>query len=175
MSKPEKMIDQETISVYDNQTESYAQLTNEAPSKTLQTYDIGARQASFSDINSEDLYDGVWASFSLLHATRADFPQILDALQKALKTNGWFHLTMKLGSGEKRDKLGRFYTYYSEDELSNYLTTAGFSIDSIATGEAMSLAGVMEPWIIILSQKPITLTESESIHTTTSCKETERF
>ena len=117
-------------------------------------YDIGARQASFSDIHSTDTYNGIWASFSLLHATTEDFPKILAALNTALKSGGWFHLAMKLGESSARDKLGRFYSYYSHEELSDYLTTAGFTIKTVQTGEAMSLAGKLEPWIMLLCFKP---------------------
>lgn len=118
-----------------------------------ETYDIAARQASFADISSTDTYDAIWASFSLLHADRADLPAILATLHKALKSGGYFHLTMKLGEGEARDKFGRFYTYYSQEELSNHLANAGFTIDSIETGEVMGMAGKVEPWIMLLTQK----------------------
>ncbi len=116
-------------------------------------YDIGARQAAFSEINSADTYDGVWASFSLLHAPAEDLPKILAALNVALKPEGWFHLTMKLGKGATRDKLGRFYSYYSQEELATHLTMAAFDIKAVQTGEALSLAGVVEPWIMFTSQK----------------------
>ncbi len=116
-------------------------------------YDIGARQAAFSEINSADTYDGVWASFSLLHAPAEDLPTILAALNVALKPEGWFHLTMKLGKGATRDKLGRFYSYYSQEELATHLTTAAFDIKAVQTGEALSLAGVVEPWIMFTSQR----------------------
>lgn len=117
-----------------------------------ETYDIGARQATFSEIDVVDSYDAIWANFSLLHATRAEFPTILTALQKALKSGGWLHLAMKLGQGEARDTLGRFYTYYSEEELSNYLTNVGFTVEATRTGEDMSFAGVVEPWIMFSSR-----------------------
>ena len=116
-------------------------------------YDIGARQATFSEINSTDTYEAIWASFSLLHVPAEDLPKILAALNVALKKEGWFHLTMKLGEGATRDNLGRFYSYYSQEELSKHLRTAGFSIEAVKTGEALSLAGVVEPWIMFTSQK----------------------
>ena len=206
-NQADQKVDQETIFVYDNQAESYAKLSKDAPQKTLlnfinrldqnayvldlgcgpadasatmrshglrvdpvdasiemvrlanKSYDINARQATFTEIDSMDLYDAVWASFSLLHAPRTEFPDILRSLYLALKTStttsnvGWLHLAMKLGKGDARDKLGRFYTYYSQEELSDYLTNAGFTIDSFKTGEAMSLAGEVEPWIMFLCQK----------------------
>ena len=105
----------------------------------------------FSDIDSENTYDGIWANFSLLHATHSDFPSILKALHRALKPNGLFHLGMKIGEGSKRDKLDRYYSYYSQDELQHYLTEVGFVIEHIELGEDMGLAGEIEPWIAITS------------------------
>lgn len=115
------------------------------------TYNIGARQALFEDINEVDVYHGVWANFSLLHTTIEDFPQILSALKIALKPKGVFHIGMKIGHGSVRDKLGRLYCYYSKDALCGYLGEAGFKIDDIVFGEALGMAGTIDPWITILS------------------------
>ena len=117
------------------------------------TYDIGARQALFCDINEVDTYHGIWANFSLLHATEADFPIILKRLHRALKTGGCFYIGMKIGAGAKRDKLGRFYAYYSEQALNDYLVNAGFIVDVVKTGEQIGMAGDVEPWISILAYK----------------------
>lgn len=116
-----------------------------------ETYAINARQATFADINEEQHYDGIWASFSLLHASAEELPGLLAALHRALKPAGIFHLAMKTGNGARRDKLGRYYSYYSEQQLQQYLTDAGFTIDATVHGEAMGLAGDVEPWIILTS------------------------
>jgi hypothetical protein len=73
-------------------------------------FSIGARQAQFSDINSTDLYHGVWANFSLLHAQPQDLGPILLALHRALKPQGLLHMGMKLGQGSRRDIYGDFCT-----------------------------------------------------------------
>ena len=112
-------------------------------------YDIGARVALFSDISCHNVYDGVWANFSLLHATANDCRHIISALHDALKPSGIFHLGMKTGSGSARDRLGRFYTYYSEQELIQILTEAGFEIDHVKNGEGRGLAGTVDPWVTI--------------------------
>lgn len=112
-------------------------------------FDIGARQAYFEDINGTDIYDGVWANFSLLHASAEEFRKILTALQRAFKPAGTFHLGMKIGTGSKRDKLGRYYTYYSEQELRDYLQVAGFVVDATINREGCGLAGDVEPWIML--------------------------
>lgn len=115
------------------------------------TFNIGARQAQFKDIDEEDVYDGVWANFSLLHASVEDFPTILDALHQALKPKGILHLGMKIGEGAIRDKFDRYYCYYSQDELAEHLSNAGFVVENVELGEALGMAGDMEPWIAVTS------------------------
>ncbi|MFC3613879.1 class I SAM-dependent DNA methyltransferase [Lutimaribacter marinistellae] len=110
---------------------------------------VTARRASFDDISGEALYDGVWANFSLLHAPRADFPRHLSALHRALKPGGAFFLGMKLGKGEGPDQLGRFYTYYSEDELTELLAAAGFTVTGRRHGNAPGLDGTPSDWVAL--------------------------
>jgi len=118
-----------------------------------ETHKITVRQATFDDIQEVDAYDGIWANFSLLHASAADFPGHLSALYRALKPGGCFHIAMKLGTGSKRDRLGRYYSYYSQSELSDHLTTTGFVVDHTFTGEGPGLAGHVERWIVLTTHK----------------------
>jgi hypothetical protein len=110
---------------------------------------VTARRASFDDIDAVARYDGIWASFSLLHAPRADLPRHLAALVRALKPGGRFHIAVKTGNGEKRDRLGRFYTYYTDAELSGLLEAAGLTITARRTGSGKGLDGAVAPWIAI--------------------------
>lgn len=118
-------------------------------------FDLGARQASFDELDAVAEYDAVWANFSLLHAPAARFPQHLRAAFAALRDGGVLHLGMKRGSGEHRDALGRFYCYYEEAELVGLLESAGFVIDEVGHGEGRGLAGGVEPWIVVLACKPL--------------------
>lgn len=110
---------------------------------------VTARVAMFDDITGTDVYDGIWANFSLLHAPRADMARHLSALRNTLKPGGLFHIGMKTGSGEHRDALGRLYTYYTTDELHGLLTDAGFTPFSSATGRGKGLSGEMSDWVTI--------------------------
>lgn len=110
---------------------------------------VTARQGTFDDISEQDAYDGIWANFSLLHAPRAAFPRLLAALKGALKPGGVFHIGMKLGEGEARDRIGRFYSYYSEDELIAYLEAAGFSVTDRRHGRGAGLDGTVSDWISV--------------------------
>ena len=68
--------------------------------------------------------------------------------------NGIFHLGMKRGIGEKRDKLQRYYTLYETSDLINLIETAGFQTIDIEEGIGTGLAGSKDPFVLILSRKP---------------------
>lgn len=118
-----------------------------------ETHDINARVAQFTDVQDVAQYDGVWANFSLLHAPRDAMPTHLSALNTALKPDGVLHLGLKLGQGEERDKIGRFYTYYTEVELNDLLSGAGFTIAHTRQDSGMGMAGTDDPFIIIRATK----------------------
>ncbi|QBY01653.1 class I SAM-dependent methyltransferase [Rhodophyticola sp. CCM32] len=110
---------------------------------------VAARLGSFDDLTETDAYAGIWASFSLLHAPRADLPRHLRAIATALQPGGRLFLGMKLGQGEGRDDIGRFYNYYSESELRTRLAEAGLTVSHVQTGEERGLAGSIDPYILI--------------------------
>ncbi len=113
------------------------------------TYGIEVSLAEFSDIEVRGVFDGIWAFFSLLHAPRDDFPSHLFRLRNALKPGGRLCLAMKLGEGEDRDALGRFYSYYHEDELRGILGVMGFTVEHSRFGEGKGLAGVEEGFVVL--------------------------
>ncbi|WP_432448780.1 class I SAM-dependent DNA methyltransferase [Aliiroseovarius marinus] len=112
---------------------------------------VPARKAMFHEITGIDEYDGIWANFSLLHLPRNALPGTLQILRQALKPGGVFHIGMKLGKGSGRDRLGRFYTYYSADELDMFLTNAGFTPGSHLPGSGRGLEGSVSEWMVLLS------------------------
>ena len=116
-------------------------------------YGVTARMGTFADLDETDRYDGIWANFSLLHAPRAEFPGHLSRIARALKPGGVFHLGLKLGSGEQRDKLGRCYTYYTQDDLARHLADAGLAVFSTRTFTSKGMAGTDDPGTCILSRK----------------------
>lgn len=115
---------------------------------------VETRLARFADLTQVDAFDAVWANFSLLHAPRAEMPGHLAAIARALRPGGLLHLGLKLGEGEERDALGRFYTYYSETELEQLLTDAGLRVTHKDFGRGEGLSGRTDPFIIITAKVP---------------------
>lgn len=113
------------------------------------TYDIDVRIARFEDLQDCPPYDGIWANFSLLHAPKAAFARLLTLVHSALARDGTLSLGMKLGQGERRDNLGRFYAYYSEDALHSHLTDAGFTVLRCRKGNGEGLAGGVETFVVM--------------------------
>lgn len=115
----------------------------------IEKHGIRVQRKTFSGINEINYFDGAWASFSLLHARRTDLPNHLNQIAVALKPGGQFVLGMKTGSGETRDRFGRFYCYYAKHELIGLLQDAGFIFQDSKEGSARGLAGDREPYVII--------------------------
>ncbi|MCP5086952.1 MAG: methyltransferase domain-containing protein [Rhodobacteraceae bacterium] len=112
-------------------------------------YNLEIKVGTFDDVSGTEVYDGVWASFSLLHAPRADIPRHFSSIHKALKQGGTFMVGVKTGRGEHRDKLDRQYTYFEIDELDQLLKSAGFTPTNSNTGSDLGLAGDVEPWVFV--------------------------
>lgn len=106
-------------------------------------------QALFDDLDANATYDGVWASFSLLHAPREKLPRHMAQIKRALKAGGVFHIGMKLGEAGGRDALGRAYTYVSEGELVSLLNDAGFEPYKTYLGEGAGLSGTVDKFILV--------------------------
>lgn len=112
-------------------------------------YGLDITLGTFDDVTQIATYDGIWASFSLLHAPRADIPRHLSAIHTALKPQGIFVIGVKTGKGTERDSIGRQYTYFEPAELDTLLRAAGFTPTSSAKGSDTGLAGDTQPWIIV--------------------------
>jgi len=112
---------------------------------------VSARRATFDDIPAFGPVDGIWASFSLLHAPRADLPRHLAALHAICEPGGPLFLGMKLGAGEKTDRLGRRYSYYSENGLRAALSDAGFVPGAVRFGSGKGLSGDVEDWMTMMA------------------------
>jgi SAM-dependent methyltransferase len=79
----------------------------------------------FHELDEQEAYDGVWASACLLHVPRDELAGILRRIHRALKPSGVFYASFKIGNGDGRDDLGRYYNYPSSEWLRATYSAAG--------------------------------------------------
>ncbi|MEM6973813.1 MAG: class I SAM-dependent methyltransferase [Pseudomonadota bacterium] len=103
--------------------------------------------ATFEELEAYGEYDAVWASFSLLHAPRTALPGHLSRIATALVPGGRLFVGLKAGTGEKRDSLGRFYAYFSPEEVIEALGDAGFDILRATSDEGQGMTGATETFL----------------------------
>lgn len=94
---------------------------------------------SIEDIDfSENSFNGVWANASFQHIKKKDLPNVLRKVYKSMTQGGIFFLDLRVGKSEREEStkeygapIKRFFAYYSEKEITNYLKAAGFKIIKI--------------------------------------------
>jgi double-stranded uracil-DNA glycosylase len=78
---------------------------------------------------------GAWARASYLHVRRTELPSALAHLHAALAPGAPIELSLKTGTGEVRvsdDEFGgRFFAYWTADELARVIIGAGFAVDNL--------------------------------------------
>ncbi len=108
----------------------------------------------FEDFTFVDTFDGMWAAWSLHHARRAAFPDLLQRVGKSIRDGGILFLGMKGGDGEKRDSLDRLYAYYQIDELKTLVADrVGADILLADTHEGYGFDGTATPLHSLIARK----------------------
>lgn len=74
----------------------------------------------FQELSEVDVYDGIWACASILHESKADLPDVLGKMARALRSGGVIYASFKYGDFEG-ERNGRYFTYLTEDSLAELL------------------------------------------------------
>ena len=114
---------------------------------------VTTRQETFDEISGESAFDGIFANFSLLHADEDKLPDYLKRISAALTLRGAFHIGMKTGTGMHRDKIGRRYTYVTEEALETLLKDVLLEPIARWHGNSPGLSGERAPWIVMHARK----------------------
>lgn len=78
----------------------------------------------FDQLAATACYDGAWANACLLHAPADELTEDLTRIHRALKPGGLFVSSFKAGTGEGRDKFGRYYNYPDQATLESHFQAA---------------------------------------------------
>lgn len=113
------------------------------------------RVMRFGELADVCRYDAIWASASLLHVPRADLPDVLARIHRALKPGGLHFASYKGGGREGRDRCGRYFNYFTREELESvYREAARWDWLDLAEGLGGGYDGVQGPWVQITVRRP---------------------
>ena len=110
-------------------------------------------ESDFLNFESETIFDGIWASFSLQHLPKNDFKPALKLLKNSLSETGFFYIGIHEGNKEIRDTLGRYYSYYAESEIRGIILSLNLKILSLDKLESKSFDGKKINTMHLLIQK----------------------
>lgn len=114
--------------------------------KAKERFGVEARQMRFDELDAIETYDAVWAHACLLHVARAELPDIVERVRKALRPGGWHYANYKLGDGEARDPLGRLTNFPATEWLEAIYRDAAFVIDAAQKYRGKGADGVRRDW-----------------------------
>lgn len=102
--------------------------------------------------DGQHLFDGIWASASLLHVPSSEIEGVLSKLKDALKQDGIFYASFKYGDFEG-ERNGRYFHDLKEDTAKALFTEIGFAVKKIwITGDVRD-GRSDEKWVNILVRK----------------------
>ncbi len=118
-------------------------------SKANDRFDLGARVMRFDELDANAAYDAVWAHACLLHVARADLPDVLVRIHRALKPGGLHYASYKLGDGEGRCLLGRLHNFPDAAWLEAQYRDAGFEMIDSEIFRGSGDDGTVRDWIAV--------------------------
>lgn len=108
---------------------------------------------------SEKSVKGIWCAASLLHLRREEIPEVLREFWRVLQPKGILFLSVKQGTGTKliyRPKTGglpRLFTYFTREEIVNYLGQAEFEVDEITRNLIYRDKIGWDVWLNVIAHK----------------------
>ena len=111
-------------------SEKFLEIAKEtAPETELRKMDF--RNIDFPD----DFFDGVWVSASFFHIPKDDIKETFRHISRVIKKNGILYLSVLEGRGQQYLEMefgtGRFFKFYSKEEIKEILNHFGFEIINI--------------------------------------------
>lgn len=108
---------------------------------------------SFSDFESEHVFDGIWACASLLHVDRSRLASTVSHLSSFLRDDAPFYMSFKVGEGDRVDPNGRPFTDFTADGLRGWSTSCPeLRIDELWISKSLS-PGCTENWLNVILLK----------------------
>lgn len=78
-------------------------------------------QMQFSELDFDEVFDGVWACASLLHNTKTELDDVLQRIEKALKPGGILYMSFQYGEFSG-DRNGRYFLDFRTKDMKNFVS-----------------------------------------------------
>lgn len=105
------------------------------------------------DLDAVEIFDGIWASASLLHIPKAEMSKTFESIIDALRSTGIWYMSFKYGETERWDEQGRFFNDYSIHSIQTLLSSFT-NIKIIEVNQQTSpLRGQPQPWLNVFIRK----------------------
>ena len=114
---------------------------------------IPVRHELFQEIDRVECYDAIWACSSILHVSKAELPEVLGRMARALKPNGIVYTSFKYGDFEG-ERNGRYFSDFTEKSFAMLLETVpAFVLEELwTTGDVRPGRGE-EKWLNLILRK----------------------
>ena len=131
--------------------------TDGSPELAAQALRLLGRQVRvmlFEALDEIDVYDGVYANASLLHASRLTLSGILGRIHRALRPYGLFWASYKAGTAEGYDGFGRYYNYLDEGTLRGHYGEAGsWKNVAVTSWDGLGYDRMPTKWLAVTARK----------------------
>lgn len=109
--------------------------------------------STFQELTYTNMFDGIWASASLLHCPRAQMHVVLARIVLALKLHGVAYMSFKWGEGETIDRRGRYFNNYTQATLQSLIDDFPELTVLELWSETKPLRDSEQKWVNILVKK----------------------
>lgn len=111
------------------------------------------KQMLFQDLDSEGIYDGIWACSSILHLRREELEDVFVKMARALVSKGVLYTSFKYGT-EEEERNGRYFTDMTEDKMNQLLKRVDlFLIEDMWTTSDVRPGREDERWLNMILRK----------------------
>ena len=131
------------------------------PSKEMIKYaseftGIKINEGKWEDLDAKEAYDGIWASASLYHVSRADMAPTFKKISDALKSKGILFASFRDRPDDFVDSEGRALTSFDKVTFTDFLSTIGlFDILKLEERIDTRKDKKNEKWLFAFLQKKI--------------------
>ena len=115
---------------------------------------IDVRQMLFSELEADEVYDGIWACASILHLPRKELEDVFKRMLRAVRHGGYIYASFKYGEFEG-SRNGRFFMDFTEKSFEKFASFAAAEfvmVDEWVTADVRPGRGD-ERWLNLILRK----------------------